>query len=391
MKVFVKKYFFILLLCFISWNIKGQDTTGADKFDLKGYMKFLSVGINSNITNQFLSEQYLHNRLEAKWKPIKNLEINAALRTRLFYGELVRLIPNFGENISKDANDYFDLDLMVIDNDNLKLHTVLDRLYIQYNIGKWEIAAGRQRINWGMATLWNPNGIFNTYRFTDFDYEERPGSDALRITWYRKWNSSIELALKMADAFDESVMAARVKFGLGTFDVQGIVGNYYRDAALGGGFAGNLWKGSLRGEFTFFIPWYASEDEVNFSGTIEYQRSTQYDLMYTFGFLYNSMGDVQSVANLFNYQPSAQNLYPYKFSVFARGAYTITPLLSCGLAAVYSINKHHPAFFSPAISYSAAQNFDVNLTGQILAEKRDSGHGYHSPLQAFYLRFKYSF
>ena len=372
-------------------TLQAQDSSQVRHFHLNGYMKFMTLGINSSNPDIFLDEQFFHNRLEAQWTPLPGLEVNAALRTRLFYGGLVRLNSDFGAMLSKEANDYFDLDRLIVNNQKIVLHTVLDRLYAQYNIGKWEIAAGRQRINWGIATLWNPNDIFNTYRFTDFDYEERPGSDALRVTWYRSWNSSLELALKMAESLDSSVMALRWKFGLGSYDVQGIVGKYYQKIMLGGGFAGNLGSGSLRGEFSVFIPDNAIAAKTNFSATIEYQQSTRYNLLYTFEFLYNSSGGEQSILNLFDYTPSAENLYPYAYSIFAQGNYTINPLLDCGLAVVYSANKQHPAFISPVLSYSAAQNFDVNLTAQIIAERDHTTHHYHSPLQAVYLRFKYSF
>ena len=35
-----------------------------------------------------------------------------------------------------------------------------------------------------MNLVWNPNDLFNAFSFVDFDYEERPGSDALRIQKY---------------------------------------------------------------------------------------------------------------------------------------------------------------------------------------------------------------
>lgn len=33
---------------------------------------------------------------------------------------------------------------------------------------------------------WNPNDWFNTYNYFDFDYEERPGTDAIRVRVYFK-------------------------------------------------------------------------------------------------------------------------------------------------------------------------------------------------------------
>lgn len=385
------KYLAVCLGFLLSVNIAaGQDSTRVQKFHLKGYQKFMTVGINPGNLDQFTGEQLLHNRLEARWDITKHIQLNAGLRTRLFYGELVKTIPDFGNYISRDANDYWDLDALIIDRKGMVLHTVLDRLYAVYSKGEWELELGRQRINWGIATLWNPNDLFNAYNFTDFDYEERPGSDAVRLTWYKNWNTSFEIAGKLADRFDESVLAARAKFGIKGYDIQLTTGNYYNTYTVGGGFAGNLFDGSLKGEMSYFTA-YDSTGGDSYSATLEYQRSTTYNLIYTFGGLYNSGGQDKSILNLITYEPTAANLYPYKYSAFIQGAYTIGSLTTCGLAVVYSFNSRHPLFISPTFTYSAAQNLDIDLVSQISVEKAGEDKPFKSPYQAYYLRFKYSF
>lgn len=368
----------------------GQDSTSVWKFHLKGYQKFMTVGINPGNLDQFTGEQLLHNRLDARWDVTKHIQLNAGLRTRLFYGEIVKTIPNFGDYISRGANDYWDLDALIVDRKGMVIHTVLDRLYGVYSKGAWEISVGRQRINWGIATLWNPNDLFNAYNFTDFDYEEKPGSDAIRLTWYKNWNTSFEIAGKLADHFDESVLAARAKFGFKGYDIQVTAGNYFNTFTLGGGFAGNLFNGSLKGEMSYFAPYESSGDD-SFSATLEYQRSTPFNLLYTFGGLYNSNGQDNSILNLINFEPTAANLYPYKYSAFVQGNYTIGSLTTCGLAVVYSFNSRHPLFLSPTFTYSAAQNLDIDLVSQISVENAGEDKPYKSPYQAYYLRFKYSF
>ncbi len=368
----------------------GQDTTQVKRFHLKGYQKFMTVGINPGDLDQFTSEQLLHNRLDARWDVTKHIQLNAGLRTRLFYGELVKTIPNFGEFISRGANDYWDIDLLPIDRKGLVIHTVLDRLYGVYSHGEWELAVGRQRINWGISSLWNPNDLFNTYNFTDFDYEERPGSDAVRLTWYKNWNTTFEVAGKLADNFDESVLAGRAKFGFKGYDIQITAGNYFDSFTLGGGFAGNLFNGSLKGEISYFTPYESSLDKA-ISATLEYQRSTSFNLLCSFGGLYNSNGQDKSILNLINFEPTAANLYPYVYSAFVQGSYTIGSLSTCGLAMVYSFNSRHPMFLSPTFTYSAAQNLDIDFVSQITVENLAENKPYESNFQSFYLRFKYSF
>ena len=380
-----------LFVTLLTANIAtAQDSTSVKKFHIRGYQKFMSIGINPGDLDQFTGYQFLHNRIDARYDITKHIQLNAGLRTRLFYGELVKLTPNFGDFITRGANDYFDLDLLPINRKGMVLHAVLDRLYGVYSNGSWEVSVGRQRINWGIATLWNPNDLFNAYNFTDFDYEERPGSDAIRVTWYKNWNTSFEIAGKLAEHFNESVLAARAKFGIKTYDVQLTAGNYFDSFTLGGGFAGNLFNGSLKGEMSTFIP-YESGMDNQFSATLEYQRSTSFNLLYSFGGLYNSSGQEKSILGLVNFEPTAANLYPYEYSAFIQGNYTIGSLATCGLAAVYSFNARDPLFVSPSFTYSAAQNLDIDLVSQITAEKPNETITYGSRFQSFYLRFKYSF
>lgn len=368
----------------------AQDSANVNKFHLRGYQEYMSIGINRGNLDQFSSQQLLHNRIDARWDITKNIALYAGLRTRLFYGDLVKTIPDFGAFISRDANDYWDLDALPVSRKGLVVHSVFDRLYGVFSHGDWVLTVGRQRINWGVATLWNPNDLFNAYNFTDFDYPERSGSDALRLTWYKSWNTVFEIAGKFAPSFEESTLAARAKFGFKTYDIQLIAAQYHRSIMIGSGFAGNFLNGSLRGELAYFSPYESSRDNA-FTATIEYQRSTAFNLIYTFGGLYNSNGQKNTILALVFFQPTAANVYPYTYSAFVQGIYTIKSLTTCGLAVVYSINSRHPLFVSPSVTYSAAQNLDIDFVSQITAEKITNRNPFTSRFQSFYLRFKYTF
>ncbi|MCB0557706.1 MAG: hypothetical protein KDD09_02100, partial [Phaeodactylibacter sp.] len=152
----------------------------------------------------FLQDNLIHNRLNFRWMINDELKLRTDLRTRVFYGDLVRANPNYGDAIDNVNNDYFDLSLVLLDENAWVVQSMIDRLYLEYFKGNWEVRLGRQRINWGISTVWNPNDIFNAFSFTDFDYEERPGSDALRVKYYTGFASSVELAVRMFDHFDEA-------------------------------------------------------------------------------------------------------------------------------------------------------------------------------------------
>ena len=113
------------------------------------------------------------------WYPTEKLTLNTEVRTRMFHGDAVKTIPSYGNFIDVN-NDFFDFSYTE-DFDQMVFHIMIDRLYLQWNDDSWQLKVGRQRINWGVNLAWNPNDIFNAYSLYDFDYEERPGTDALRF------------------------------------------------------------------------------------------------------------------------------------------------------------------------------------------------------------------
>ncbi|MCO6491155.1 MAG: hypothetical protein J5I98_22245 [Phaeodactylibacter sp.] len=346
----------------------------------------LSQGV---LVDTFLQDNLIHHRLNFRWLMTDELKLRADLRTRVFYGDLVRATPNYGDAVDNVNNDYFDLSLVLLEENAWVMHTMIDRLYLEYFKGPWEVRLGRQRINWGISTVWNPNDIFNAFSFTDFDYEERPGSDALRVKYYTGFASSIELAVRAFDDFDEATIAGMWKFNTGTYDIQ-ILGGYDRNFLVaGGGWAGNLGDAGLKGELSCFLPLEEEQDEA-FAATAGIDYSFENSLYLQGGYLYNSSGSTDaSVTNLFAFELSARNLYPYRHAVFAQVSYPFTPLLNGGAALIYSPVAVHALFVNPTLTLSVAENWDLDLVGQVTFDKEE--RGYVSPVQAFFLRLKHSY
>ncbi len=190
--------------------LKGVSQPGVEKnprkWSMNGYLKYMQTVNVADGTDSLLVDNLLHNRLNFQWFPSEALTFRVDLRSRIFYGDLVDLIPQYGKFIDVN-NDYFDLSWMPVNRDNLVLHTMIDRAYLRWTHEKLEVTLGRQRINWGINLAWNPNDIFNAYSFFDFDYEERPGSDAVRVAYYTGFASSVQFAIKAADDLDELVAA----------------------------------------------------------------------------------------------------------------------------------------------------------------------------------------
>ncbi|MCB0520573.1 MAG: hypothetical protein H6577_24755 [Lewinellaceae bacterium] len=375
----------------------------APKWQFKGYLKSLQattfipqdqspLPLPLPSKKFMLNDMLLHNRLNIKWLPTDNLNFYAELRSRIFWGDQVRYTllsgGDYVKTVSEGSDDFFDWSVGAQNDNGYAIHTTLDRFYGEFYKDNWEVRLGRQRVNWGIATTWNPNDIFNAYNFTDFDYEERPGSDALRIKRYTGVASSVEVAVKAFRHWDEATAAMLAKFNTGSYDWQVLAGVVQNNTVLGGGWAGNLGTASFKGEAAWFHPLGDSlENSYALTLGIDYTLANQMYL--NGGILYNSAGSTGgNVSEIFAFQLSARNLYPYRYSVLAQVGYPFTPLLNGALVAVYSPGKTHAMFLNPVITYSLAQNWDLDVVGQLLFQKDGK---YKSPVQAGFLRVKWSF
>jgi hypothetical protein len=388
-----------LLLLFIvltSFSFAQKDSSSSklsEHVRVYGYLKYLHsanfVDLDAMTTNNLF-----HNRfnLEADWN---NFEFVAGMRNRIFYGDMVTHNP-FLEDALEQDNGYADLSFVWGSSSTVMAHTVFDRVYLRYTKNNLEVTAGRQRINWGVNLAWNTNDLFNTYNFTDFDYEERPGNDAIRTLYYLNGGmSSIEAAYKPGESGDETILAARYLMNKRGYDIQFIGGWYYTDLALGLGWAGNLKSLGFKGEGTYFIPRDSELDSVkvlNLSSSIDYSFGNGLYLNGSVLFNSNGIDDVSTtnlltVSNTFS-NITAKTLMPTKYSGFLQASYPITPLFNASLAGMYG-SHIHLVFLMPSLGYSIATTWDLSLVGQIyFAEIEDDFQPAGSSL---FLRLKWSF
>jgi hypothetical protein len=362
------------------------------KWQVRGYMKNLQTWffIKNGQQTQFFQDGLLHQRTNIRWAAGKRVQVAADLRTRAFFGDFVQQQPEYASLIEHTANDVADLSFILLERPSWVVHSMLDRFYAEYSYEKWEIRLGRQRINWGIGTVWNPNDIFNAFAFTDFDYEERPGSDALRIRYFSGFASSIEVAVKAFDRWENTVAAGLWKFNFRQFDFQLLAGYARRDIVLGAGWAGNLGNAGLKGEFSYFAPLHTGgSNAFAFTSSVDY--STGKNLYLQLGYLYNSQGAAQGPADgIFAFQLSAKNLYPYRHAFFLQGSYPFSPLLNGGLAAIFSPVEARALFLNPVVTISVAPDWDLDFVGQIVAGS-NTDRVFESPLQAVFIRTKFSF
>lgn len=407
----MKKILWFLFLCFPLWAfaqveeeedefddisieaIESTDESVQKNWELNGYIKDLRTMLIADSLSQItLFNNQIHNRLNFTWFLHSKWTFKADLRTQIFYGTLINLanpLERFSESINGVNDDVLDLSWLALDRTAFAVHTMLDRLYLDYNSGKWQVRLGRQRINWGINTLWNPHDIFNAYSFIDFDYEERPGSDALRVQYYSDATSGIEVAVKAFESVDEIVAGGLWRFNKWNYDFQVLGGVYFEDIVLGAGWAGNIGDVGFKGEFSYFQPYNTGEGDL--VGTIGLDYSFTNSLYVSAGFLYSSTGSNEGNATgLISNNLTAKNLYPYKSTIFAMVSYPFNPAFSGALSLVYSPSTDETLFINPTLTYSIKDNWDIDVIGQLAAANNAQGE-YDMLLRILFLRLKWSF
>lgn len=373
-------------------------------YQLTGYVKLL--GTFNYFNHAFLPpivpggtipgsfEDYqIHNRFDFKYYPTDKLTFGVGMRNRLFWGYSVKNNPAFDLSL-EDNSGLLDLSLIYWDSQDVLLHTIFDRLWAQWGTQKWNIRLGRQRINWGMNTVWNPNDIFNQYNYLDFDYEERPGTDALRVQFFPNFLSTIEFSVSPAKELNQSVAAVMYKTNKWNYDFQVLAGYYKQDAVLGAGWAGNLKNAGFKGEFTYYAPLTDStESNFTFSPSVDYQFKNGLYLL--FSYLYNGLGTNElkptEVLMSNTNTMSAKDLFLFKHTLFLSSQFQITPLFQGNAAFMLSPDLSSLVFF-PSLTYSVTQDLDALLALQLFAtENQLQSDQFQWMSAAVFARLKYSF
>jgi hypothetical protein len=377
--------------------------TNAQKITLNGYVKDMEgVYVFENAiptpdASKLKNTSYnlVHNRLNFRAYPTNDFTVALEMRNRLFSGKLIDQIPGYSEQIAKDEG-IIDLSWNLTEQEKWFFNTNIDRIFIDYMKGDWQVRVGRQRINWGINLVWNPNDIFNTFSYLDFDYEERPGSDAVLITYYPNFSSSIDMAYKAADAFSNTAFAAKYRFNYKNYDIQLIAGQAGNDFVFGGGWSGFIGDLSFRSEGSFFTP-LPSKKEVSenaFTGTLSLDYTFSNSLYLHTSFLYNSNGTTTKGESFSlldpTFQLSAKNLSIGKYELFGQASYPVNPLINTGVAAMMNLSDQS-MYVGPSVSISLHNNLELYLMSQIMLGETGSEYAATGNIYAFYGRLRWSF
>jgi hypothetical protein len=231
--------------------------------------------------------------------------------------------------------------------------------------------------------------LYNTYSFFDFDYVERPGSDAIRLQYYPGYSSTLEFAVK-ADYNNRITAAALYRFNKWGYDMQFLAGYFNsEDLIAGAGWSGAIGSVSFRGEASWFQPAKHFSDStgtgiftIGFDKTFKNNSMTQAQIMFC-----NNPVKMSSFGSLYLGNMSTKDLAFSKFSAFVSFSYPVTPLFNISISAMWFPDLHG-YFAGPSLDYSLGENIDLSIFWQHFESETA---GSRNVINLGFLRIKYSF
>jgi hypothetical protein len=380
-----------LIIIFSLILLKGCPASAQEKqkfLSLNGYVSSLQSVMFDSLSGPFVNDNLIHNRLNLSGTINDHLTFATEFRNRLFTGDMVKAGPAYSESIGSDQG-LVDLSWNILNEQSFFLNTTIDRLWFDLNYGKLQARIGRQRINWGQTLVWNPNDIFNAYSYFDFDYIERPGSDAVRLQYYPDYSSAVEIAVK-ADYNNKVTAATLYRFNNWGYDLQFLAGYFNsEDFVAGAGWSGALGSVSFRGEASWFQPAKKISDTtgtgiftIGFDKVFKNNSMLQLQLMYC-----NKPADLESFGSLYFGTMSTKDLAFSRFSSFGMFSYPVTPLLNLGISAIWFPDLHG-YYAGPSFDYSIAENVDLSIYWQHFESKMIDNN---TTINLGFLRIKFSF
>jgi hypothetical protein len=371
--VFMQK-FMVLLLALVALGAMAQTDSTFRKFSFNGYISGMqSVMTMDSLKGIWINENLIHQRINLKYQLSDKLKASVEIRSRFVYGDQL-MADQTGQILSMYSSDrgVMDLSANMLEGKSFVLNSQIDRLCLAYESGKLNIMLGRQRINWGQTFVWNPNDIFNNYSFFDFDYAEKPGSDALRLQYFTDAVSLAEVVVK-ANAEKKLTLAALYKFNTKAYDIQFLGGLLNQsDYFAGAGWSGNLKDAGFRGEISAFRSTKNFADTtlyLMFSLGLDYTFSNS--LMLQAEYLYNGLAGKNGISDFSSYYAAPLTVKDISFdrhNIFYQISYPVSPLINAGISAMV-FPKIKGAFTGFNMDYSMAENWDLSFVFQLFSGK----------------------
>ena len=383
----MKKYCLIPVFC-LAAVCYGQDSTiEKATWEVNGYLKSLQQISFEHIVKQSRTDNLLHNRVNVKWMPSGKLTFTGQFRNRVFWGDEVKRSADFSL-LLKNENEKLPLRVVWVSSPAMVVHSNTERLYADYHKGKWNVRFGRQRINWGVATTWNPNDVFNSYNFLDFDYEERPGVDAVKLQYALTGIGTVELAYAAAEEKDRDMIAARFSANKWMYDLHALAGVIQQQFTLGAGWAGSIHESGFKGEVQYYFQRNHLAGRLN--AVVEWDRVFKKGWYTNAGLLFNSRGIDTVITDFYvvDLNLTPKNLMPTKWNIIATASKEISPLLSVTASVLYTPGSHL-LILLPTLRYDLATNLTADLVGQSFFANQQGS--FRASSTRSFLRMKWNF
>lgn len=356
----------LLFFLLLSPGILSQ--VNPKKLEFRGYISHMPSVMFQDIQEEWISDNLIHNRLNLFLYPSPSLSMSIQMRNRFFYGQSLTVFPGYAERFSS-RNNWMDLSWNILEEKSFLFNLMLDRAWVRYNKGDFTITTGRQRINWGQGYVWNPNDIFNVQNFFDFDYMEKPGSDAIRIQYYPNYTSTAEIAASL-DHKGKVTTAGYYRFNKLGYDFQFLGGVFTEsDFVAGLGWAGDIRGAGFRGEATWLWPIEEPDSGRIFHAMVSADYTFRNSLYLQFEGLYTYESVPSDAAGFFDYYLEALSIKRLSFSewnFFAQLSYPVTPIFNLSLSGMY-FPEISGFYTGPDLKYSLKDNADLNLILQIFS------------------------
>lgn len=377
----------VLASCLLAARLQAQEAK-PPRFEGRGYVKDLPGLTAYGALDSSATSNLVHVRIDLKARLSERLHVRAGLRTRLYTGSLVRNTPGFASAVAETPG-WRGLSGLWLDKSGAVGHTAFDRLDMRYAIQGWDLTLGRQRINWGVHNVWNPNDIFNAYNFLDFDYEERPGSDAVRLQRQLPGDAGVELAWAPGRDPHRHIAAALCRLNRKGYDLQGLAGIFRGDIVVGAGWAGGIGQNGFKGEASYFHPRRQWTDTIGtLASSLMVDRTLKGDWYLTAGFLYNSRPTGGLGSGALSPTLTAKSLFPFRYSGLVSGSKSFATVHTVSLSVV-AASTDATLLLLPSYAWNASDAFDLDAVVQSFLS--DAGGRWRLQGLLFFLRGRWSF
>jgi hypothetical protein len=222
----------------------------------------------------------------------------------------------------------------------LSVNQNLDRFYINYSKGAFNLNAGRAPIAFGSSKIINPTDVLTPITYATLDKEERIGVDTVRVNYSLGALSLLDIGYVLGEdlIFSKSAAFVRLKTNVVATDVSAIVMDFKNNLMLGIDFARSIGNASAWFESAYVVPRYFKKSES--ANLDNYYRATigmDYKLtesIYSYiEYHYNGAGTGDSQRYLYS-----QFKVPYKEGgVYLYGVHYVAPGMTYEMSALWKL------------------------------------------------------